>query len=316
MAGEKIATGNIFRCNSFKREGEVFMETRKENVNYVGSAKEIVERWLERNGWCLSDFPIFLEKVGVKTPIEIVGTDRKMLECRRDGEDECLLGLHVKEDAELPCDQIYVSRKGVSTYYNVSKCGTNPEIWCDTTYKHVGKTALKTSYRPTFWRRKLNLGDDKALNMLMSFPEDENFGYEKADEIEEYLLGITHVNPDEICKEIIKILGFSEEDVKSSTIEMSYEDSKENKKIADILLKEGEWQKYAVLEKEEVFQVSKTGEKKYISPDGITIEGNAKKIELHIEAANEDEILKKDLRSIIFRVKEKWQQIKNECWPK
>ena len=56
------------------------METRKENVNYVGSAKEIVERWLERNGWSLSDFHIFLEKVGVKTPIEIVGTDRKMLE--------------------------------------------------------------------------------------------------------------------------------------------------------------------------------------------------------------------------------------------
>lgn len=287
------------------------METRKE-INYECSAKEIVEKWLARNGWSLSDFPIFLEKVGVKTPIEIVGTEREMLECT--GEDECLLGLFTKEDAELPSDSIYLSRKEASAYYDV--CGPNPEIRLDMTCKKEGEISLISSYRPTFWKRKLRFGDDKALNMLMSFPEDENFGYEKADEIEEYLLGITHVNPDEICKEIIKILGFSEEDVKSSTIEMSYEDSKENKKIADILLKEGEWQKYAVLEKEEVFQVSKTGEKKYISPDGITIEGNAKKIELHIEAANEDEILKKDLRSIIFRVKEKWQQIINECWPK
>ena len=287
------------------------METRKE-INYECSAKEIVEKWLARNGWSLSDFPIFLEKVGVKTPIEIVGTEREMLECT--GEDECLLGLFTKEDAELPSDSIYLSRKEASAYYDV--CGPNPEIRLDMTCKKEGEISLISSYRPTFWKRKLRFGDDKALNMLMSFPEDENFGYEKADEIEEYLLGITHVNPDEICKEIIKILGFSEEDVKSSTIEMSYEDSKEIKKIADILLKEGEWQKYAVLEKEEVFQVSKTGEKKYISPDGITIEGNAKKIELHIEAANEDEILKKDLRSIIFRVKEKWQQIINECWPK
>ena len=207
------------------------METRKENVNYVGSAKEIVERWLERNGWSLSDFPIFLEKVGVKTPIEIVGADRKMLECRRDGEDECLLGLHVKEDAELPCDQIYVSRKGVSTYYNVSKCGTNPEIRLDMTCKKEGEISLISSYRPTFWKRKLRFGDDRALNIVVSFPGNENFGYEKADEIEKYLLGIKKVNFSEIYKEIVKILGFSEEDVKSSTIEMSYEDVKENKKI-------------------------------------------------------------------------------------
>ena len=289
-------------------------EKKVNNVNYVGSAKEIVERWLSRKGWSLSDFPIILEKIGVKTPIEIVGTEREILECT--GEDECLLGLRVKEDTELSYDQIYVSRKGVSTYYNVSKCGTNPEIWCDMSWKKEGNMTLRTSYRPTFWRRNLNFGDDKALNMLMSFPEDENFGLKKAEEIEEYLLGISHVNPYEICKEIVKILGFSEDDVKSSTIEMSYEDSKENKKIADILLKEGEWQKYAVIEKGEVFQVSKAGEKKYISPDGITIEGNAEKIELRIEAADEEAILKMDLRSIIFRVKEKWQQIKNECWPK
>ena len=214
-------------------------EKKVNNVNYVGSAKEIVERWLSRKGWSLSDFPIILEKIGVKTPIEIVGTEREILECT--GEDECLLGLRVKEDTELSYDQIYVSRKGVSTYYNVSKCGTNPEIWCDMSWKKEGNMTLRTSYRPTFWRRNLNFGDDKALNMLMSFPEDENFGLKKAEEIEEYLLGISHVNPYEICKEIVKILGFSEDDVKSSTIEMSYEDSKENKKIADILLKEGEW---------------------------------------------------------------------------
>ena len=290
------------------------MGTRKENVNYVGSAKEIVERWLKRNGWKISDFPIILEKIGVKTPIEIVGNERKLLECS--GEYECLLGLYLKEDGDLPYDQIYISREGVSTYYNVIKCGTNPEIWCDTTYKHVGKKGLRSSYRPTFWRKSLKLEDGKTFNMLMSFPEDENFGFKKADEIEEYLLGIAHVNPSEIYKDVIKILGFSEEEVKSSTIEISYEDAKENKKIADILLEEGEWQKYAIVEKGEIFQVSKTGEKKYISAKGITIEGNAKKLELHIEAADEDAILKVDLRSTIFRVKEKWQQIINECWPK
>ena len=265
------------------------MGTRKENViTYSKEAKEIVEQWLHKTGLSFSDFPIILEKVGVKTPIEIVGNERKLLECS--GEYECLLGLYLKEDGDLPYDQIYISREGVSTYYNVIKCGTNPEIWCDTTYKHVGKKGLRSSYRPTFWRKSLKLEDGKTFNMLMSFPEDENFGFKKADEIEEYLLGIAHVNP-------------------------SAEDK--NKKIADILLKEGEWQKYAIIEKSgEAFQVSKDGEKKYISPDGITIEGNAKKIELRIEAANEDAILKMDLRSIIFRVKEKWQQIINECWPK
>lgn len=288
------------------------METRKENVNYVGSAKEIVERWLERNGWSLSDFPIILEKIGVKTPIEIVGTEREMLECT--GEDECLLGLFTKEDAELPSDSIYLSRKEASAYYDV--CGPNPEIRLDMTCKKEGEISLISSYRPTFWNRKLRFGDDRALNIVVSFPGNEKFGYQKAEEIEEYLLGIKDINFSEIYKEIVKILGFSEDDVKSSTIEMSYEDSKENKKIADILLKGGEWQTYAVIEKAEVFQVSKTGEKKYSSPKGITIEGNAKKIELRIEASDEDEILKMDLRSTIFRVKEKWQQIINECWPK
>lgn len=288
------------------------MGTRKENVNYVGSAKEIVERWLKRNGWKISDFPIILEEIGVKTPIEIVGTEREMLECT--GEDECLLGLFTKEDAELPSDSIYLSRKEASAYYDV--CGPNPEIRLDMTCKKEGEISLISSYRPTFWNRKLRFGDDRALNIVVSFPGNENFGYEKADEIEKYLLGIKKVNFSEIYKEIVKILGFSEEDVKSSTIEMSYEDVKENKKIADILQEEGEWQTYAVIEKAEVFQVSKTGEKKYSSPKGITIEGNAKKIELRIEASDEDEILKMDLRSTIFRVKEKWQQIINECWPK
>lgn len=292
------------------------MGTRKENViTYSKEAKEIVEQWLHKTGLSFSDFPIILEKVGVKTPIEIVGNERKLLECS--GEDECLLGLYLKEDGDLPYDQIYISREGVSTYYNVIKCGTNPEIWCDTTYKHVGKKGLRSSYRPTFWRRSLKLEDGKTFNMLMSFPEDENFGFKKADEIEEYLLGIAHVNPSEIYKDVIKILGFSEEEVKSSTIEMSYEAEDKNKKIADLLQEEGEWQTYAVIEKSgEAFQVSKDGEKKYISPDGITIEGNAKKIELRIEATNEDAILKMDLRSIIFRVKEKWQQIINDCWTK
>lgn len=288
------------------------MGTRKENVNYVGSAKEIVERWLKRNGWKISDFPIILEKIGVKTPIEIVGTEREMLECT--GEDECLLGLFTKEDAELPSDSIYLSRKEASAYYDV--CGSNPEIRLDMTCKKEGEISLISSYRPTFWNRKLRFGDDRALNIVVSFPGNENFGYEKADEIEKYLLGIKKVNFSEIYKEIVKILGFSEEDVKSSTIEMSYEDVKKNKKIADILQEEGEWQTYAVIEKAEVFQVSKTGEKKYSSPKGITIEGNAKKIELRIEASDEDEILKMDLRSTIFRVKEKWQQIINECWTK
>lgn len=288
------------------------MGTRKENVNYVGSAKEIVERWLKRNGWKISDFPIILEKIGVKTPIEIVGTEREMLECT--GEDECLLGLFTKEDAELPSDSIYLSRKEASAYYDV--CGPNPEIRLDMTCKKEGEISLISSYRPTFWNRKLRFGDDRALNIVVSFPGNENFGYEKADEIEKYLLGIKEINFSEIYKEIVKILGFSAEDVKSSTIEISYEDAKENKKIADILLEEGEWQKYAIVEKGEIFQVSKTGEKKYISAKGITIEGNAKKLELHIEAADEDAILKVDLRSTIFRVKEKWQQIINECWPK
>lgn len=290
------------------------MGTRKENnVNYVGSAKEIVERWLKRNGWKISDFPIILEKIGVKTPIEIVGTEREMLECT--GEDECLLGLFTKEDAELPSDSIYLSRKEASAYYDV--CGPNPEIRLDMTCKKEGEISLISSYRPTFWNRKLRFGDDRALNIVVSFPGNENFGYEKADEIEKYLLGIKKVNFSEIYKDVIKILGFSEEEVKSSTIEMSYEAEDKNKKIADILLKEGEWQKYAIIEKSgEAFQVSNDGEKKYISPDGITIEGNAKKIELRIEATNEDAILKMDLRSIIFRVKEKWQQIINECWPK
>lgn len=288
------------------------MGTRKENVNYVGSAKEIVERWLKRNGWKISDFPIILEKIGVKTPIEIVGTEREMLECT--GEDECLLGLFTKEDAELPSDSIYLSRKEASAYYDV--CGPNPEIRLDMTCKKEGEISLISSYRPTFWNRKLRFGDDRALNIVVSFPGNENFGYEKADEIEKYLLGIKEINFSEIYKEIVKILGFSAENVKSSTIEISYEDAKENKKIADILLEEGEWQKYAIVEKGEIFQVSKTGEKKYISAKGITIEGNAKKLELHIEAADEDAILKVDLRSTIFRVKEKWQQIINECWPK
>ena len=288
------------------------MGTRKENVNYVGSAKEIVERWLKRNGWKISDFPIILEKIGVKTPIEIVGTEREMLECT--GEDKCLLGLFTKEDAELPSDSIYLSRKEASAYYDV--CGPNPEIRLDMTCKKEGEISLISSYRPTFWNRKLRFGDDRALNIVVSFPGNENFGYEKADEIEKYLLGIKEINFSEIYKEIVKILGFSAENVKSSTIEISYEDAKENKKIADILLEEGEWQKYAIVEKGEIFQVSKTGEKKYISAKGITIEGNAKKLELHIEAADEDAILKVDLRSTIFRVKEKWQQIINECWPK
>ena len=288
------------------------MGTRKENVNYVGSAKEIVERWLKRNGWKISDFPIILEKIGVKTPIEIVGTEREMLECT--GEDECLLGLFTKEDAELPSDSIYLSRKEASAYYDV--CGPNPDIQLDMTCKKEGEISLISSYRPTFWNRKLRFGDDRALNIVVSFPGNENFGYEKADEIEKYLLGIKEINFSEIYKEIVKILGFSAENVKSSTIEISYEDAKENKKIADILLEEGEWQKYAIVEKGEIFQVSKTGEKKYISAKGITIEGNAKKLELHIEAADEDAILKVDLRSTIFRVKEKWQQIINECWPK
>lgn len=288
------------------------MGTRKENVNYVGSAKEIVERWLKRNGWKISDFPIILEKIGVKTPIEIVGTEREMLECT--GEDECLLGLFTKEDAELPSDSIYLSRKEASAYYDV--CGPNLEIRLDMTCKKEGEISLISSYRPTFWNRKLRFGDDRALNIVVSFPGNENFGYEKADEIEKYLLGIKEINFSEIYKEIVKILGFSAENVKSSTIEISYEDAKENKKIADILLEEGEWQKYAIVEKGEIFQVSKTGEKKYISAKGITIEGNAKKLELHIEAADEDAILKVDLRSTIFRVKEKWQQIINECWPK
>lgn len=288
------------------------MGTRKENVNYVGSAKEIVERWLKGNGWKISDFPIILEKIGVKTPIEIVGTEREMLECT--GEDECLLGLFTKEDAELPSDSIYLSRKEASAYYDV--CGPNPEIRLDMTCKKEGEISLISSYRPTFWNRKLRFGDDRALNIVVSFPGNENFGYEKADEIEKYLLGIKEINFSEIYKEIVKILGFSAENVKSSTIEISYEDAKENKKIADILLEEGEWQKYAIVEKGEIFQVSKTGEKKYISAKGITIEGNAKKLELHIEAADEDAILKVDLRSTIFRVKEKWQQIINECWPK
>ena len=288
------------------------MGTRKENVNYVGSAKEIVERWLKRNGWKISDFPIILEKIGVKTPIEIVGTEREMLECT--GEDECLLGLFTKEDAELPSDSIYLSRKEASAYYDV--CGPNPEIRLDMTCKKEGEISLISSYRPTFWNRKLRFGDDRALNIVVSFPANENFGYENADKIEKYLLGIKEINFSEIYKEIVKILGFSAEDVKSSTIEISYEDAKENKKIADILLEEGEWQKYAIVEKGEIFQVSKTGEKKYISAKGITIEGNAKKLELHIEAADEDAILKVDLRSTIFRVKEKWQQIINECWPK
>lgn len=291
------------------------MGTRKENnVNYVGSAKEIVERWLTRYGWKISDFPIILEKVGVKTPIGIVGSERDMLECT--GEDECLLALFAKEDAELPCDSIYVRRKEASAYYSVIKCGTNPDIQLDMTCKKEGERTLISSYRPTFWNRKLKFGEDRTLNMVVSFPANENFGYENVDKIEKYLLGIKEINFSEIYKEIVKILGFSAEDVKSSTIEISYEDAKENKKIADILLEEGEWQKYAIVEKGEIFQVSKTGEKKYISAKGITIEGNAKKLELHIEAADEDAILKVDLRSTIFRVKEKWQQIINECWPK
>ena len=132
-----------------------------------------------------------------------------MLQCT--GEDECLLGLFTKEDAELPSDSIYLSRKEASAYYDV--CGPNPEIRLDMTCKKEGEISLISSYRPTFWNRKLRFGDDRALNIVVSFPGNENFGYEKADEIEKYLLGIKEINFSEIYKEIVKILGFSAENV-------------------------------------------------------------------------------------------------------
>ena len=63
----------------------------------------------------------------------------------------------------------------------------------------------------------------------------------------------------------------------------------------------------------------KDADKTYVSMDinpsvNLVIDGEGK-VE-SVEAANEDAILKMDLRSTIFRVKEKWQQIINECWPK
>ena len=263
--------------------------------------KDFVTSWTKNVGSNFELFAEFLELVGIKTPVKLSNYDEKnkSFKCVTDLNREVHISLFFGCFPD-DCPEICITEgEETKRYYADSNYKEKLPIvkYYGRTIKKDGKE-LETYYYESFFDRILKLDNSHKLKVDISKSSYNTDNPEfslltNQIEIDNYLLGLDNsLVTDEVYEKIIDFMNFSDEEISSCKILISYiETVNEEEQVRSIIrLSNGKMKEYAILENGNTYHVFDNGNWEFISDRGvkITYTENTKKFVFFADGSEED----------------------------
>lgn len=240
--------------------------------------KTLITNWMENEGWNFENFADFLELVGVSTPVKLSNLTKQdcSFSCISKNNKEFFIRIRFGSFFDFDSEIHITSGEYTYTYtinQNFSKGDTKPSVALQ------GKTVKKKDkeligfYSSNYISNRLTIANKYLLDISItnhSISEFKNLNL-----LEDYLITLDrYMVASVVCKKIIKLLGFSFDDVsKCDKISVLLSEKNGTKTIvrSKVVFSFGVLQEYATTENNETFEVSKNGFWSYHS-NNISIE--------------------------------------------
>ncbi len=243
-------------------------ETENELTSEMASAKELITKWAQNEGWKL-DFATFVELIGVKTPIKLIDWDENSFKCVTALNTEVTIHICFGDWLDF-CSELLVTEGDETRKYIITN--SNSEVPKVTLQKRTvtrNGRELSSYYCEYFCYRTLKIDDTHMLRVEIDEPNGGSFDnpdvavLKNCQQVEEYLLSLdSSLIVAQVYDRVMELLGFSNEDISNSgKILFSYIETvgEEKRTRSEISKANGIMQEYAVLEDGETFHVSRDG---------------------------------------------------------
>ena len=292
--------------------------------------RELIIRWVENEGWKLSTFLNILERMGVKGNLHLSNLDKDNFSftCVAGKEEPVQITLRFGDAFDF-CSEIWITKGEETKRYELwSRSDAHGKAIIQEKGRFLQRDGkrLESFYCEFFCHRSLYFGDTKILRVEINEPqgsEDEKKVLRNAEAIEDYLISLEKpVSAQKVYQEVIKLLGFSEEDIRAcDKIIVAYrdvvttdKDKKEEETRSLVYLKNGEMQEYGILENGETYLVCRNGNWRYISDTvKIYFTAETKNCNVVMENAGTDQVKHMQLAQLMeqveMRISELWQHV-------
>lgn len=241
--------------------------------------KNLIIRWTENEGWAPQAFLDILETLGIKPPLHLSNLDKEdaSFTCVSGKEEPIGISLRFGDFFDF-CTEIWITKGEETNRYELWDSEDAPNRRAIRRQGRIISRAermLENYYCEHFYNRTLSFGDTHILRVELHTAGNQKINEKiakSAETLEAYLLELEEpVSAQKVYEELIKLLDFSEEDIRATDkILIDYRAIKENGKKKKeesrslVYQKAGEMQEYGVLENGETFLVYRNRNWRYI----------------------------------------------------
>lgn len=340
-----MSSKKAFTRNEISKQAEKVEE--KNTSNFTMGTPNFINEWCEFNGWKYEELIEFLNSIGVKPQLNFnefkqeeqiicFGTNgefkQKALSIKTitTEDDEVTIILMKGDWVNFP-STISLCEKGKlerNEEYIINRKEKNSNekpkvIRKGVNYRKEQEKVLVSYYYFHSCDRILKIDSKHKLIVRLNDPKtntekDEVLVLRNYEAIEKYLLKLDNsLIVSEVYETIIKLLEFTEDDIRNSPhISVSYfeemgeESNKHMEARSRIYISKGKITKYGVLENGETFEVSKTGNWRYLS-EKISIECIKENKKFVISMTGKEEYINNhNLKELINRVKRRIEDLR------